>query len=189
MGAFWKDAWKSHKAVVGPLANAAALLLALLGSFWDPGVKVPIGLIWLAVFVLVTASVFATLVNMTLVARRLAKAGPLRAIHAFAADPTGVVTLVLGRSSLFGVNILVTVYYIEGLGAGQKHTFERVIGIGQVSNVQENGLIQVQVLREAPNHIELWQRIRNCERMILGQVTIKPSIDFHEAGVKVRFNE
>ena len=83
-GGFWTDAWRSYKAVVGPLATAAALLLALLGSFWDPGIKIPIGLIWLVVFLLVVVSVFAGLVNMVLAARKVAWPGAPRAIHAFA---------------------------------------------------------------------------------------------------------
>ena len=85
--------------------TGAALLLALLGSFWDPGIKVTVGLIWLAVFVLAFASVVATLVKMTLLARRLARAGPPRAVHAFASDQASPVTLILGKSALFGVNI------------------------------------------------------------------------------------
>ena len=67
--------------------------------------------------------------------------------------------------------------------------FERAVGIGRVINIQENGLIQVLVLREMPNHADLWQRIRSREMTTLGQVTIKPSFEFHEAGVEVRFNE
>ena len=94
MGPFGTDAWASYKAVVGPLATAAALALALLGSFWDPGIKISIGLIWLAVLLLVAVSLFTTLVNMTFVARRNAKAGPPRAIHAFAAGSAEAVTLV-----------------------------------------------------------------------------------------------
>ena len=189
MGAFWKDAWTSHKAVIGPLATGAALLLALLGSVWDPGVKVTFGLIWLAVFLLVTASVFLTLVNMTIAARRAARIGPPRAIHSFVSDQAGPVTLVLGKSALFGVNIYVTIYYIESLILGQDFVFEQAVGIGRVSNIQENGLIQVSVLREMPYHADLWQRIRNREMTTVGQVTIKPSIDFHEDGVELRFDE
>jgi hypothetical protein len=96
---------------------------------------------------------------------------------------------VLERSSLFGVSIFVTVYYVEGLERGRGEVVERAIGIGRVTNVQQNGLIQVLVLREVPNHAELWQRIRNHEKAILSQIIIKPSIDFNEAGIEVRFNE
>lgn len=188
MGAFGKDAWASYKAVVGPLATAAALLLALLGSFWDPGIKVSVGLIWLSVLLLVVVSIFATLVKMTLTARRTAKAGPPRAIHAFAPTPDYPVTLVFEASRLFGVNIFVTLYYIEVLGPSQREVFERMIGVGRVVNIQEGGLVQVLVLKEMLAHADLWQRIRNRETATLGQVVVKPSIHDNTAGIEVQFN-
>jgi hypothetical protein len=45
------------------------------------------------------------------------------------------------------------------------------------------------VLKEVSNHAEIWQRVRNREAAILAQIVIKPSIDFKEAGVEVRFDE
>ena len=95
----------------------------------------------------------------------------------------------LEPSDLFGVNIFVTIYYVERLEQGRDEVFERAIGIGRVANIQQNGLIQVRVLREVQNHANLWQRIRNHERSILPQIVIKPSIDFNEAGIEVRSNE
>jgi hypothetical protein len=97
--------------------------------------------------------------------------------------------LLMSRSALFGVNTLVTIYYVEILGIGQDHLFERTIGIGRVINVQENGLIQVLVLREVSNDAELWQRIRGREMATLSHVIIKPSVDFREAGIEVWSNE
>jgi len=95
----------------------------------------------------------------------------------------------MGRSRLFGVNILVTIYYVEGLGSGQNEYFERAIGIGRVINIQENGLIQVLAPREVSNHAELWQRIRSRDMATLSRIIIKPSIDFGEAGIEVLFDE
>jgi ribosomal 30S subunit maturation factor RimM len=99
------------------------------------------------------------------------------------------VTLVMGRSRQFGVNILVTVYYEERLSAERTDIIEQAIGIGQVINIQENGLIQVLVVREEPSHASLWQRIRNREMPILADVVIKPSIDFNAEGIEVRIDE
>ncbi|MEJ0018176.1 MAG: hypothetical protein WDN25_16750 [Acetobacteraceae bacterium] len=100
-----------------------------------------------------------------------------------------VTTLVLGRSDLFGVNILVTIYYVEHLGPGRDDMFERQIGIGLVTNVQQNGLVQVTVLEEIPAHAGVWQRVRNREATVLSQLVVKPSISPGEAGIRVRFNE
>jgi hypothetical protein len=95
----------------------------------------------------------------------------------------------MGRSRQFGVNILVIVYYEERLEAGRGETFERKIGIGRVVNIQENGLIQVLVLREVSNHSELWQRVRNHEIATLSGIVIKPSIDFNAIGIEGGFDE
>nr|WP_294506136.1 hypothetical protein [uncultured Rhodopila sp.] len=131
---------------------------------------------------------------MTIDARRIARADPPKAVYVHVpqardGEEDQPVTLIMGRSRQFGVNIFVTVYYEEGLGAGSDEILERAIGIGRVVNIQENGLIQVRVLREVSNQSGLWQRIRSCERAILSHVVIKPSVDFTSVGIEVRFNE
>lgn len=123
----------------------------------------------------------------------MAQPNPPRAVY-IVLPVTGDATnqtliLVMERSRQFGVNILVTVYYEESLAAGRAEIFERTIGIGRVINIQENGLIQVRLLREVSNHGDLWQRIRNRDTTTLSNVIIKPSIDFNDAGIEVRFNE
>jgi hypothetical protein len=85
--------------------------------------------------------------------------------------------------------MFVTIYYEESLGAGGGELFERTIGVGQVVNVQENGLIQVRVLREVPGQSELWRRVRNREMNILSNLVAKPSINFNAIGIEVRFDE
>jgi hypothetical protein len=95
----------------------------------------------------------------------------------------------MGRSGQFGVNILVTVYYEEHLTGEQGDVIEESIGIGQVVNIQKNGLIQVRGLKEGLHHAALWNRIRDREMAILQHVIIKPSFDFNDVGIEVRFDE
>jgi hypothetical protein len=185
----WRDAWTSLRSTISGITGAVALGLALLGSLWDPGIKVQVGLIWLAVFALLALSVLVTAIHMMLKARQAAEELPPKAIHAFAGGGgtvgEGFLTLVMSRSRHFGVNILVTMYYTESVGSGRDDVIERSIGIGQVINIQANGLIQVLVLREVANSSELWQRIRNREPTALSHIIIKPSVGFNE----VRFYE
>jgi hypothetical protein len=194
MSGVWKDIWTSLKTVWGVTAPTVALGLAILGSLWDPGIKVQIGVIWLAVIALIIVSALATAIKMVLETRRSAQPNPPRAVYVHVLPATADATnqaliLVMERSRQFGVNILVTVYYEEGLAVGRAEIFERTIGIGRVINIQENGLIQVRLLREVSNHGDLWQRIRNRDTATLSNVIIKPSIDFNDAGIEVRFNE
>ena len=120
----WKDTWKSLKAVVGMTTSAVAFGLAILGSMWDPGIQIRIGLIWLAVVILVVVAVLATAIKMAMDARRKTGSDLPRVVHVHVATAAehvvgAPVVLVMGRSRQFGVNILVTVYYEERLEADE----------------------------------------------------------------------
>jgi hypothetical protein len=193
MGGVWKDIWTSLRSVAVATASVVAFGLAVLGSLWNPGIEVKIGLIWLVVIILVIVVALATAIKMAMDARRSARGDLPRAVAAIvpaaATDRKQAVTLVMGRSRQFGVNILVTIYHEERLSAERTDIIEQAIGIGQVINIQENGLIQVLVVREEPIHAALWQRIRNRETPVLVDVVVKPSIDFNALGIEVRIDE
>jgi hypothetical protein len=53
---------------LGATASTGAFGLAILGSLWDPGVKVQIGLIWLAVVLLVVITILGTAIKMAMAA-------------------------------------------------------------------------------------------------------------------------
>jgi hypothetical protein len=188
---FWQDAWTSFKAVSGPILTGTAFLLALLGPLYAPAAAISISFIWLAVAGLVVLAVFLAALNMVLAARRAAggRLPKTRDVVLAAEGTTGTVTLVLDRSALFGFNALVTIYHVERLEQGREDVFERLIGVGRVSNIQQNGLIQVLVLVEVPLHAELWQRVRSREASVIGQLVVKPSVPFGAAGMEVRFDE
>jgi hypothetical protein len=104
-------------------------------------------------------------------------------------DAFTTIILVLEASELFGVNILVTIYYNETLGVGDGEVFERPIGVERVINVQQNGLIQVLLIAEVPSHADLWQRIRRRDPGALVQLVVKPSVFSDAAGIEVRVYE
>ncbi len=191
MDSLGRDVWTSFKAVFGPILTGVGFLLALLGSLYAPAAVIPISVIWLAVAGLVVLAALFTALNMVLAARRAAggRLPKTRDVVLAAQGTTGTVTLVLDRSALFGFNALVTIYYVERLRQGREDVFERLIGVGRVSNIQQNGLIQVLVLVEVPLHAELWQRVQNREASVIGQLAVKPSVPYDAAGMEVRFNE
>lgn len=180
MGGFWGDAWTSFKAVYGPILTVAAFVLALLGPFYAPGTPVQIGVMWLAVMAVSLLTIAMTVADMLQSARRLARhrARP-KVIHVTTAPApyqgeSDLVTLVLDRSSGFAPAHVVTIDYAEPFGSGQ--IFERRIGIGYVYNLQENGCIQIRVMKVVSNFDELWQRIRNRDLPTLAQVVVRPSV-------------
>jgi hypothetical protein len=191
---FWEDAWTSFKAAFGPILAGAALVLSLLGPLYAPAAVFRISVIWLAVGGLLALTLLWTATNMVVAARSNLNRHLPRTCHVMISEGRGPgavasTILVLEQSELFGINILVTVYYSENLGLGRGEVFERAIGVGRVINVQENGLIQILVLAEVPANAELWQRIRNREPAPLAQLVVKPSIFFDPAGIEVQFHE
>jgi hypothetical protein len=187
---FWRDAWASFKAVFGPILAGAAFVLALLGPLYAPAAVTQVSLLWLAVSGLVAMAVLLAALNMVLAARRGAsgRLPKTRYAHVGSEGATGPVTLVLDRSELFGFNVVVTIYYNKRLEQNRDEVIERLIGVGRVANVRQNGLVQVIVLVELPTHVKLWERIRNRDATAIAQVVVKPSIPYDEAGMEVRFN-
>jgi hypothetical protein len=104
-------------------------------------------------------------------------------------EPDGGLTLVLSPSGLFGVDLAVTIYHVEQLDVQGNLSFERLIGVGRVSNVQQDGLVQVLVARPRRGYEDLWQRLRNKEAAMARQIVVKPSLSFSDAGLGVRDNE
>jgi hypothetical protein len=144
VGGVWKDIWTSLRAVVSATASAVALGLALLGSLWDPGKTVQVGLIWLAVTVFVMIAVIAAAARMVFDPHQTARGAAPRAVYV-AASPAahGVSILIKSRSRQFGVNIFVTIHYEELLRAGRRELFRTYDRYRVGCQRPENGLIQV----------------------------------------------
>ena len=188
----WQDLWQSFRAVFGPLATGAALALAVWGGLYPPAAAVQISIIWIVVAVIVVVMALATAWDMVATARRQARQRlpGVRAAFLLGEDPAAaLVTLLLDRSDLFGSNLLVTIFYNEPLRGRPAESLERPIGVGRVSNVQQDGRIQILVLREHATEAETWQRIRRDEAATLAHIVVKPSVAYGAPGIEVRFNE
>ncbi len=125
-----QDLWASFKAVFGPIATLAALALAVWGGLYPPAATVRVSVIWIVVGAIVVATTIFTAWDMVARARRQARDRLPRVLAAVTAGGTGVagaLTLVLARCELFGVNVLVVIYYTEPLSAGLRGGLERLI--------------------------------------------------------------
>ena len=174
--------------------TGAGFVLALLGSLWDPGFRVSISAIWLAVLAVIVFDVLVIAFNLAGIARRAANIQPPRAIYASVSaqrsdGAVGPITLLFGASALFRINIMVTIGYIAKLTPGTDAFFERSIGIGKVINVQADGSIQVLVSGELPDSAALWGQIRSQEPNTIGQTIIRPWIEFSDSDVEDRYYE
>ena len=86
-------------------------------------------------------------------------------------------------SELYGFDGLVSIYHHRRLGGADAPAFERHIGVGRVSNVQENLLIQVTVLRFDPGQDALWDRVRQQDAAALSDIRVKPTVGYRDAGL------
>lgn len=75
--------------------------------------------------------------------------------------------LILEPSPLFSYNSIVAIYYVED-------QFERLIGIGSVINVQENGLIQVSVIESKSEDSTVWKPILENKADKIKYLIVKP---------------
>ena len=145
----WQDLRASFKAVFGPVGFVAALALAVFGGLYSPAATVQVGVIWIVVAAIIVVTALLTAWNKVETARRQARDRLPRVHGAFPANRGGTggsITLLLGPSELFGFNVLTAIYYTEAMG-NRAEIFERLIGVGWVSNVQQNRHIQITVLK------------------------------------------
>jgi membrane-bound metal-dependent hydrolase YbcI (DUF457 family) len=77
--------------------------------------------------------------------------------------------LLLDPSALFGVDSLVSVY-------GLSSDFEVLIGIGAVITIQQEGAIQVRVLRRVSAYEAIWKKVAGNDKATLASLLIKPTV-------------
>lgn len=95
---------------------------------------------------------------------RVVQARPPHAIHS-----ESHCLLLLSASPLFGQDSLVSIYSKES-------EFEILIGVGFVTAIQENGLIQVVVIENANEESTTWQDISKNDQTLLKKLIVKPSV-------------
>jgi hypothetical protein len=75
---------------------------------------------------------------------------------------------VLEQSPLFSHDALVSIYFNEG--------FEQLVGFGRVINVQEDGKIQVILIKSFEEYNDIITRLGQNDSTILGKIIVKPTV-------------
>lgn len=88
--------------------------------------------------------------------------------------------LLLEQSKLYGQGMGVSIYHRAESG------FEVYVADGRVRNIQDNGLIQVQILRWEEQEASLLERLHRQERTAMDQIMVKPAVvsDLLEQGAQ-----
>lgn len=92
-----------------------------------------------------------------------------RVIHG--AHNYGKVICVLSPSPLFIFDSITSIYYSE-------NEYEKLIGIGRVSNIQENKKIQVEIIKvlDEEENLSIFNNISNNDNTKLSKIIIKPNV-------------
>jgi hypothetical protein len=141
MSSFGADLWKSFKSVQGWLLSALSLVLAVASFFYTPNAEVRFNWKWVAVAAPLLLAVGATVADMLIAARRQSYPKLPRVIAVYPGSGSGTddgeekTVLLLEPSELFGYDRGVSIYYNQRLGGTDARPFERLIGVGRVSNI------------------------------------------------------
>lgn len=192
---FGADLWRSFNRVQGTLLAALGLLLAIGSFFYTPAAEVRFNWKWVAVAAPLVIAACATFLDMLILARRMSYPRLPRVITAYFGQPVEgrdedeETVLLLEPSDLFGFDGLVSIYHHQRLGGADARPFERRIGVGRVSNVQEDRFIQVTVLRFDPGQDAIWQRVRERDAAALSDIRVKPTVAYRDAGLGAIIDE
>ena len=193
MSSFFSDAWASFKSINGPVLTPVSVALALAAFFFVPSATIELK--WIIAIATMLFIFFCVILDMLAKSRSSTNINLPKVINSiyigneqedFDSNNPSIVLLV-DSSKLFGFDALVSVYFNQRFGGPKGEVFERLIGLGRISNIQEDGRIQLFVLRALPEHVDLWKRVRMQEAEALSQIVVKPSMPY-EASRGVSFN-
>lgn len=136
-----------------------------------PDLSVPFPLVLLMAFF--SISLLSTLLHASWGSFELARK-PLPTVRSAMRAPDGYpqdsVILLLDPSDLFSNGTQVALYLRDEAG------FEVLVGIGFVSTIQDNGLVQVVVSRIFETFHETLSSLANSDKRVLDRIMVKPSV-------------
>jgi hypothetical protein len=174
-GGFIGELWASFKSIQGlaiaVLAFLAAIILYLFDSSDDPSGRIAVSLNIVMYTLLILLAV--TALDAAYRLHRAAKGGLPRVILGRnpPAGSRATLTCMLEPSELFSYGIAVSIYKVDDEG------FESLVGIGNVTNIQGDGRIQVLVERTMAGHEEFAESIKNNEQKAIRAARVKPSVE------------
>ena len=160
---------KSYAVVTGGMAIAAFLIPADLLNDYNYTVKLKyLIIIWLGLYTIV-----ATLIQLS---RNYYKQSFILPKVKWSKkekdiDDVRNYLLLLESSELLSIGFYVSIFYPD-------NEYEKLIGVGYVQNIQDNGLLQVisKPLNDSDN--DIWEKIGNNNSTVLPMLIVKPSIHF-----------
>lgn len=165
------ELYTSFLRIKGFSLSVISVFFALIAFYFTPEntihikILVPICLFSFLVFAVITDFAIRAYKNCLTKLPKVISAKKPPALY-----PNAIVLLLLSKSELFGHESIVSVYF-------QEDGFEILIGVGFVLTIQQDGLIQVLILKKIDFEKEhLWSDINANNNTILKKLLVKPTI-------------
>jgi len=162
--------YNSFRSTYGPFITIIGLVLVFVGYFFVPSSE-SIGLRYVLLYVTVSVYLLFIFIHAAYVAHS-EQHNYLPDVRYSADAPQAyqpsVALLLLDPSPLFSYDAVVAIYR-------EQNGIEQLIGLGRVTNVQENGSIQVLVTHDL-GYEEEWTQFRRNDASLLNQLLVKPTV-------------
>lgn len=162
---FWSLIWSSFMKIQGILIGFIALVATVAVWIFPANINISLGLVLPVLIICIIAILtFANAANeiFKMSERILPKVILGTTLQAN-------VLCLLEPSELFSHDTLVSFYYVE-------NSFEKLIGIGTVLNIQEDGKIQVSMINHIEGFDEIIIKLGQNDNTILDNIKVKPNI-------------
>lgn len=171
MNRLCEEIYAAFKRVNGYALGAIGIIVSLVPYMWDMNktfsikLLLPLGVILVITLVVLFDFSIHCFQRMTTKSPRVRRALPPQPLY-----QGTILTLLLDASDLFGTNAMVSIY--------RRHEeYEVLIGIGFVSTIQDNGLIQVCVQSSTDSDLtDIWEKIEQNNRDELARLIVKPTV-------------
>jgi hypothetical protein len=170
MKSFFFELYDSFTRINGWLFGLLGTALAIALWAWKPEatvrivIVVPIIVALLFVIVILFDSAYQ-LYRSIWKPPRVIRANPAPELY-----KDGLALLLLNKSEMFGQDFLVSIYL-------QEDSFELLVGLGVVINIQFSGLVQVLVIQNTDSkQKDLWKDVLSNDCKHLDKLLVKPSI-------------
>lgn len=170
MRSLGKVLWDSFKSIRGPTVTVLGVIGFFL-IFFQIEDNPTVGVKWMVLLGVILLVVIATLFDAvnSLIKESTPPYPELRMSVQEESVAKGV-TLLFTPSRIFMAGQVVSLWHTNEGG------MQRSLGLGEVSLIQDNGMIQVSPLDGPREREEIWEGIRGNDVNVLGSVTVRPIV-------------
>lgn len=169
---FWGIVWSNFLKIQGLLIGVIGVALAILLWLFPPKTNIPLGLALLIVIIALTAilTFASTAYELFLTSKQFLSLPRVILSKQIRGKNQRIdFIFLLEPSELFSNDALVSFYYLDD-------TFEQLIAIGKVRNIQQDSKVQVEVIYSLEGCEEILKRLENNDSITLKKTRVKPNI-------------